>query len=94
MSLIEAQICRKPVIATDVGGVRDTFINNESGFLIKDQDVKEFSDKLLLLIQNKELRRAMGENGYIFAKEKFSKLSEVNAFRKLYSECINSAMKK
>jgi len=25
LSLIEAQVCGKPVVATDVGGVRDTF---------------------------------------------------------------------
>ncbi|HXL56723.1 MAG TPA: glycosyltransferase family 4 protein [Chitinophagaceae bacterium] len=88
VSLIEAQICSKPVVAVDVGGVRDTFINNESGFLISDHNVAEFTDKLSLLIQNKELRRSMGEKGYLFAKEKFSKQTEVNAFRKLYADCL------
>jgi glycosyltransferase involved in cell wall biosynthesis len=94
LSLIEAQICQKPVVATDVGGVRDTFINNESGFLINDHDVTEFTDKLLLLIQNKELRKEMGEKGYYFVKENFSKQAEVDAFKKLYAECLTSAKKK
>ncbi len=93
LSLLEAQICRKPVVATDVGGVRDTFINNESGFLINDHDVTEFTDKLLLLIQNNELRKEMGEKGYDFVKENFSKQAEVNAFKKLYAECLTSANK-
>lgn len=91
LSLIEAQICRKPVVATNVGGVRDTFINNESGFLINDHDVTEFTDKLLLLIQDKELRKEMGEKGHNFVKGNFSKHAEVNAFRKLYAECLTSA---
>ena len=94
LSLIEAQICRKPVVATDVGGVRDTFINNESGFLINNHDVTEFTGKLLLLIQNKELRKEMGKKGHKFAKENFSKQVEVNAFRKLYAECLTSVKNK
>jgi glycosyltransferase involved in cell wall biosynthesis len=93
MSLIEAQICGKPVVATDAGGVADTFLNNESGFLVKDYDINEFTNKLLLLIQNNELRKKMGEKGRWFAKEKFSKETEVKAFRTLYSECITSASK-
>jgi glycosyltransferase involved in cell wall biosynthesis len=88
LSLIEAQICHKPVVAINVGGVRDTFIANESGFLVNNHNVKEFADKLLMLIQNKELRKTMGEKGYIFTKKNFSKQAEVDAFRKLYSDCI------
>jgi len=91
MSLIEAQICGKPVVATDAGGVADTFINNESGFLISDHDANEFAGKLSMLIQSKELRITMGEKGRCFAKEKFSKEAEVNAFRKLYAECVAAA---
>jgi glycosyltransferase involved in cell wall biosynthesis len=93
LSLIEAQICSKPVVAVNVGGVRDTFINNESGYLIEDHSVHEFTNKLLMLIKNKELRNTMGEKGYLFAKEKFSKQAEVNAFRKLYADCITSTIK-
>src|SRR5262249_27606112 len=88
LSLIEGQICHKPVVAANVGGVRDTFINNESGYLIEDHDVQEFTKKLLLLIKDKELREQMGEQGYLFAKKKFSKQTEVNAFRRLYADCI------
>jgi glycosyltransferase involved in cell wall biosynthesis len=93
LSLIEAQICSKPVVAVNVGGVRDTFVNNESGYLIEDHDVHQFTEKLLLLIKNKELRKTMGEKGYLFAKEKFSKQTEVDAFRKLYADCIASTIK-
>ena len=94
LSLIEAQICGKPVVAVDVGGVRDTFVNNESGYLIEDHNVREFTDKLLMLIENKEVRAMMGEKGCLFAKEKFSKQAEINAFRKLYADCITSTIKK
>ncbi len=88
LSLIEAQICGKPVVASNAGGVRDTFIDNESGFLITGYDVNPYAEKLKLLIENKDLRITMGAKGHTFAKEKFSKQAEVNAFRKLYADSI------
>lgn len=93
LSLIEAQLCHKPVVAINVGGVKDTFINNKSGFLIENHNAEKFAEKLFELIENKELRIAMGEKGYLFAKEKFSKQAEVNAFRKMYAQCLSSLKK-
>ncbi len=90
MSLIEAQMCSKPVVAANVGGVRDTFIDEVSGFLINQYNPQAYVNKLKILIENKDLRNCMGEKGYAFAKEKFSKHSEVEAFRKMYKDCISS----
>lgn len=87
LSLIEAQFCGKPVIATDAGGVRDTFINNESGFLIPQNDIDMFVEKLSLLINNKSLREDMGMRGAAFAESKFSKKAEVENIKKLYNDC-------
>lgn len=94
LSIIEAQACGKPVIATNTGGVRDTFINNKSGFLIDSYNVDEYVSKLQLLIQDKALRTEMGIRGKVFATERFSKNAEINAFRNLYATCIESAGKK
>jgi glycosyltransferase involved in cell wall biosynthesis len=92
LSIIEAQVCAKPVVATNVGGVKDTFIDNESGFLIKDHDISEFVNKLKLLVENKELRKKMGCAGQAFAKKNFSKQTEVNAFKDLYASCVSSVI--
>jgi glycosyltransferase involved in cell wall biosynthesis len=87
LSLIEAQYCGKPVIATDAGGVCDTFINNETGFLIPQNDAKTFVDKLSLLINNKALRESMGKRAAAFAQAKFSKDAEVENVKQLYTNC-------
>ena len=89
LSLIEAQVCGKPVVATDAGGVKDTFINNETGFLIPQQNENAFAEKLSLLIEDSALRESMGRNGAAFAAKKFSKSVEVENFKKLYQTCIN-----
>jgi len=89
LSIIEAQVCAKPVVATNVGGVKDTLIDNESGFLIKDHNLSEFVNKLKLLVENNELRKKMGCTGQTFVKKNFSKQAEVNAFRDLYASCAS-----
>lgn len=84
VSLIEAQICGKPVVAYNVGGVKDTFIDNVTGYLVPKGDISTFVNKLIQLIENKELRQAMGDKGKTFSTEKFSKLKEVASMDNLY----------
>jgi glycosyltransferase involved in cell wall biosynthesis len=87
MSLIEAQYCGKPVAATDVGGVKDTFLPGESGFLVPPGNAGAFTSKLLALITNSALRTAMGSRAAIFAQANFSKAKEIDSFRSLYNTC-------
>ncbi len=88
ISLIEAQLFEKPVVATNVGGVRDTLIDGETGFLVDDFNLNDFVKKLQLLIHDKALRIQMGGNGKKFAQDRFSKEKEAAAINRLYNECL------
>ena len=70
-SLIEAASMKKPVVATDVGGVKEIMKNNETGFLIEKGNTDEWIQKLSLLIDDKEQRKIMGDAGRKFVEEKF-----------------------
>jgi glycosyltransferase involved in cell wall biosynthesis len=84
LSIIEAQVFKRPVVATNVGGVKDTIVDGKTGFLSESNDVNSFSAKLRLLIENKDLRTSMGEEGNKFASARFSKKSEIEATKELY----------
>ena len=84
LSIIEAQFCGKPVIASNVGGVRDTFKHNNSGFLIDGYDVNDYVKVLDMLINNPSLRKEMGEQAIDFVTNTFAKQYEVAAIKKLY----------
>lgn len=84
LSIIEAQFCKKPVIATNVGGVKDTFEPGISGYLINNHSLEDCVAALQKLIGNNELRAAMGEKAFEFATNKFAKTHEVNAMKNLY----------
>ncbi len=84
LSLIEAQICGKPVVAVNVGGVKDTMIPNETGILIEHHDIKEFGDALILLIKDEVVRKEMGDKAKKFATEHFSKQKEAVLLLSIY----------
>lgn len=88
VSLIEAQMFGKPVVATNVGGVRDSLSSNQTGFLIHNFSVEEAVQQLKQLIHNKALRIQMGEKGKAFVEEQFSKEKEVTAIDALYIHCL------
>lgn len=84
LSLIEAQLCSKPVVAVNVGGVKDTMQDGKTGFLIQKHDVALFADAILKLAKNSELRETMGKNAKEFASATFSKENEIERMQKIY----------
>jgi glycosyltransferase involved in cell wall biosynthesis len=94
VSLIEAQLCGKPVVAYNVGGVKDTFMDGESGFLIPKGDTVLFSQKVLELLSDKALRVKMGAKGRDFCSKKYSKDAEVTAIDNLYTLLLKRHSKK
>ena len=84
LSIIEAQYFKKPVVCTNVGGVKDTVLDGKSGFLVNRNDPNAFTDRLRLLIDGQHLRQEMGEEGFQFASTKFSKQGEIDATKDFY----------
>ena len=68
---LESMACGVPVIATKVGGHRETVVDGETGFLV-DFDPKEIAGKIMLLLQNPELSRKLGRNGRIWVEKKWT----------------------
>ena len=71
-TLQEAQLMKKPVVATNVGGVPELMKNNETGFLVEKGNSEELINKLSILIDDKEKREEMGNKGRKFVEENFS----------------------
>ncbi|MFH1622840.1 MAG: glycosyltransferase family 4 protein, partial [Candidatus Omnitrophota bacterium] len=60
---LEASSCGKPVIGANTGGIPDTIINGETGYLVDPNKANEVMDKIIFLLKNKELAKKMGEEG-------------------------------
>ena len=72
LTLQEAQLMEKPVIATNVGGIPELMKDGETGFLIEKNNPEELFDKLSLLFNNLEKAEQMGKNGREFVKNNFN----------------------
>ena len=72
LTLKEAQLMEKPVIATNVGGNFEMMIDKKTGFLVEEGNESELIEKVSYLINNKKMALDMGKNGRFFIQEKFS----------------------
>jgi glycosyltransferase involved in cell wall biosynthesis len=88
VSLIEAQAASKPVVSTNVGGVADVVLQNESGIIVNPNDCETFSQALLSLIENEVQRKTMGGLGKEFVQRKFTYQRLVNDMKSLYHQLL------
>ncbi|MDF1661995.1 MAG: glycosyltransferase, partial [Planctomycetota bacterium] len=70
-SLIEAQGCGLPAVASDLGGTR-AIVNEESGILVPPGDVESLSNVLSLLLIDKLERQLMGEAASHYVVTRFN----------------------
>jgi phosphatidylinositol alpha-1,6-mannosyltransferase len=68
---LEANLCGKPVIAGQSGGVGDAVVDGENGFLVGPTDTAAISQALMTLMDNPEVGKKLGEQGRARAAAKF-----------------------
>jgi len=71
-SILEAMRAGLPVVASDVGGVREAVMEGETGFLVPRGDVGALRARLRQLIMNASLRVKMGQAGRKRFEEQFT----------------------
>jgi D-inositol-3-phosphate glycosyltransferase len=60
---LEAQACGTPVVASRVGGLRQLVLDGITGYTIPDHDPTVYGDAMLRIMENNDLRQAMGVAG-------------------------------
>lgn len=94
VSLIEAQACSVPVLTTNVGGVKDIIADGKTGFVVEKGDLNAYVEKLLYLVNNKNIRSEMSQNGWAFVRDKFHYTRLANDMSKLYDELYSKLNRK
>jgi D-inositol-3-phosphate glycosyltransferase len=59
---LEAQACGRPVVATDVGGLRHTVRDHYSGLLVNGHDKRQWADALATILDDHDEMIRMGNN--------------------------------
>lgn len=87
IALLEAQATAKPVVAFDVGGVRETVLDKETGLLVKPSSLR-LAEAIMRLLGDCPLREKMGRRGRQFVADTFSWEICAQRMLKLYREAI------
>lgn len=59
--ILEALAAGLPIIASDIGGIKDGVIPNKTGILVHPKDIKQIAEAINLLYKNKEMKRQMSK---------------------------------
>ncbi|MDM9632613.1 glycosyltransferase [Robiginitalea aurantiaca] len=84
--LAEASLCQKPIIAFNLSSNPELVIEGETGFLVPENDIDQFADRVMELYQDKEKRTAFGKNGFHHIVQNFD---EQKQLRKLQDYLVN-----
>lgn len=71
LAALEAMASGLPVVGSNVHGIPDYLIDNETGFKCRPLDIDDFAEKIISLSNDRELRDRIGLNNKDFVK-KFS----------------------
>ena len=85
---LEAMSAEVPVVASNAGGLPEVIEHGVTGFLHDAQHVAGFTSSVLRLLQNENLRRAMGRRARRVAKERFSVDEMVGRYMKVYDSLM------
>jgi glycosyltransferase involved in cell wall biosynthesis len=83
--LVEAQLCGRPVIGTNSGGIPDIIEDNVTGLLVKPQDPVDLAKAIERILVDPELAEKLAEQGFQSAISKFSH----EAIQEKFMEFIN-----
>ncbi len=68
----EAQACGIPIVATDVGAVRESLLDGETGYLVPAGDHVAIAEQVVALLSDASRRQEMGARGREFVAERFT----------------------
>jgi len=72
VAILEAQAAGLPVISTFHAGIPDVVINEETGFLVEENDMEGMAKNMMRILEEQNLAEQLGTAGRIRVKEKFT----------------------
>ena len=88
ISILEAMRAGLPVIASDVGGVKEEVLDGRTGFLIPKGDISALVEKIRYATEHREEFLAMGQEGRRVFLENFTTDQMMKQILQIYREII------
>ena len=86
--LLEAGACGKPLIASDLPGVRTVVWNNENGLLAEPKNKQDLAEKIKKLLSNDEKLKIMGTNARQIIENNYKWEKVINELVDIYKNIL------
>jgi len=86
--LVEALACEKPVIATRLDGIPETFVDGEHGLLVPPANPDALAAAMKTLALDANLRKRLGKSGRAHVLRQFTREHYAGRMRALYTEIV------
>ncbi|MCP4011129.1 MAG: glycosyltransferase family 4 protein [Proteobacteria bacterium] len=90
LSVLEAMSMGLPVIATDVGGVKEAVLHEQTGLLSVRKDAVQFAENIAKLGARPELRKQYGERAQSHYTQNFTADRMVHELESIYREMLGA----
>lgn len=90
IGVVDAMANSLPCVVSDTGGLPESVRDSYNGFLCAPNNVECFSERILELLRNPELRHEFGERGRQMARDHYHPKIQENSIFGLYKRLISS----
>jgi len=87
---LEAMACARPVIVSRSGGLIESVVDGETGYIIEKENPDQLADRLIQLLGDANLRERMGADGRQHVEKNFSRKRMTDETMALYRDAVEA----
>ncbi len=87
--LVEAMACRKPIIASNVGGVYSIVSHGYNGLFFEKENVEDLADKMRFMLSHPEEAQRLADNGFQYVQEHLTEECYIMRYRDMIHDALD-----
>lgn len=72
LSMLEGMACAKPVMVTDIGGLKETVVDGSNGYMVSAGDPEGIAHAAVRIFDDKEGSEAVAQNALLYVRREHS----------------------
>jgi len=93
-AILEAMSVGRPIISTNVGGIPEAIVHEQSGLLVPPGDPRAITRVLLELLGDPSLRARVGDAACERVRQRFSRTAMIDGIAGVYEQALDAASRK